>query len=110
MKRTQKMSVMPDRNSRSKSLSGRQAGKSLFFLGLRRLVQLLDVTVGHLLDFVVRAAVVILADDLVLREFLDGFVGVTADVTQRDAVILRHMIQLLNQVLAALFRQCRYGN
>src|SRR6266852_5652170 len=79
----------------------------LFFFGTRGLIQLLHVGVGHLLDLVMRAAVVVLGDGFILEKLLHRFVAVTPDVAYRDAVILGHSMELLDQVLAALFGQRR---
>src|SRR6266481_3248330 len=79
----------------------------LFLFRRRRLVKLAHVCVGHLLDLVVRAALFVFGDDLVFEEFLDRLVAVAADVADRHAMVLGYSVELLHQLLAALFVERR---
>ena len=60
------------------------------FLGFGSFFEILDVVVGQLLDVVVGLAVVVLADLLRLEQLLDRIVGVSADIANRNPVILNH--------------------
>src|SRR5260370_15259298 len=77
--------------------------QDLFLFGPGRLVQLAHVSVGHLLDLVVRAAVFVFGDDLVFEEFLDRLIAVAADIAHGYAVVLGYSVELFHQLLAALF-------
>src|SRR6266436_3725651 len=59
--------------------------QNLLLFPLRRLVHFLNVGVGHLLDVLQRAALLVLADGLVLEQLLQVLVGVAADVAHRHA-------------------------
>src|SRR5690606_11886531 len=56
----------------------------LLFLGLDHLVHALDRVVGDLLDLAFEAALVVLADLLLLQQVLGLLQGVAADVADRD--------------------------
>src|SRR5262249_34699320 len=81
--------------------------EGFFFFYPRPPIQLAHVAVGHLLDLVMRPAIVVFGDGLVLQQLLDGLVAVPADVAHRHAMILGYSMKLLDQLLAALFGQRR---
>src|SRR5262245_18693236 len=84
--------------------------ENFFLFTLRGLVQLPHVPVGHLLDLVMRATVLVFRDDLVLEELFDRLVPIAPDVADGHAMILGYGVELLDQILAALFGQRRNRN
>src|SRR6202049_2440943 len=62
---------------------------------LDRLVQLLDVAVGQLLNLIQSAAVLVFADERVLEQLLHVFVPVPANIAQRHQMVLGQVVQLL---------------
>ena len=53
------------------------------------------MAVGHLLHAVQRAALFVLADELVLEQLFQVLIGVPADIARRDAVLLGNVVQPL---------------
>src|SRR5690606_16629000 len=66
------------------------------------LVDEADVVVGHLLDVLLRAALVVLADGFFLEQLLDVVVGVAADVAHRHTGVFGLGLGLLGVVAAGL--------
>ena len=73
--------------------------QDFFLLRPDRLVDLLDVGVGQLLDLVLLVVGFVLGDLVVLLELLDPVVGVAADVAHRDLGVLADVLDDLDQVL-----------
>src|SRR5690606_8248865 len=75
------------------------------FLRLDHLVHGLDGLVGDLLDLVLAAALLVLADFLFLQQVLDLLVSVAADVADRDLGVLAFLVHHLGQLAASLLGQ-----
>src|SRR5690606_442595 len=88
-------------------MADRSDRHQFLFLGLDHLVDVLDRLVGDLLDLVLGAAHVVLADLLFLQQVLDLLVGVAADVADGDLGVLALAGHDLGQLTAALLGQRR---
>src|SRR5690554_3070746 len=77
----------------------------LLFLGLDHLVDVLDRVVGDLLHLALEAALVVLADGLVLQQLFRLLVGVAADVADRDLGRFALGVDHLGQLAAAFLGQ-----
>src|SRR5690606_3342210 len=71
-------------------------------------VDFLDVAVGQLLDVILAALLLVLADRLVFDQPGDFLVGVLADVAHGDLRAFAFLLHLLDQLLAALFGRRRH--
>ena len=89
--------------------AGSDLHQFLLFLG-EQLVDLRDVAVGELLHLVLRLALGILGELLVLEQGLDLGVGVAADIADRDPCALAFVADDLDHIAAALFSQRRQGH
>src|SRR5437899_6858676 len=81
--------------------------QNLLFFGGREVLNLLGLRMRDLFHLLDRALVFVLADLLVFLQLVDGFLDVAADVAHRRAVILQNFVQVLHNLLAALFRRRR---
>src|SRR4051794_23759498 len=83
-------------------------GHDLRFLARDQAVDLGDGAVGDLLHLVERAALVVLADLLVLEQLLGVLVGIAAHVAHGHLGVLTLVAHDLGQLLAALLGQRRH--
>src|SRR5262249_30657974 len=74
-----------------------EAFHDFFFFGGGELFDFLGFSVGELFEFVERALLLVLADFLVLLEFVDGFLDVAADIADRGAVIFERLVDVLDE-------------
>src|SRR5436190_8002810 len=81
--------------------------EDLGFLALQQLIDLLRVVVGELLDALLRAVLLVLADLALVDELLEVVDRVAADVAHCDAPLLGHPAHDLDELLAALLRELR---
>src|SRR3989338_1093782 len=77
-------------------------GQNFLLLLLQELVDPGDVLVGGLLDLVVAAALVVFGDLLVLRHGLEPVVRLPAHVAHGHPRLLGHLVDGLDELLAAL--------
>src|SRR6267378_359390 len=73
-----------------------------------QILDLLGLCMRNLFHLVQRTFLFILADLLFFLQLVDRFLDVAADVAHRRAVILEHLVQVLHDVLPALFRRRRH--
>src|ERR1043166_1617419 len=90
------------------SLVSTSYGHQLLFFFLQELVDVGDVPVGHFLDFVLRAALVVLGHLVLLQRLLELVDRVAARVAHRYAGVLRLVAHHLDEVLAALLGERRH--
>src|SRR5438874_2129437 len=81
--------------------------EELGFLVLEGVVGLLDEVVGELLQLLLRACHVVLADLAVAGVLVECFFRVPADVTDGDAPLLRLVPRHLDELLASLLGELR---
>src|SRR5439155_16820276 len=79
----------------------------LVLFALEHLVDLADEAVGELLELLLRALAVVLGDLAALDVAVDLLLGVTANVSNRDAPVLGAFTNELDELLAALLGQLR---
>src|SRR6185437_5631464 len=83
-------------------------GQELLFLRLHRRIHVLDETVGQLLHVVLCAAIIVLADLLVLQHGLDVLERVAADIADRHLGTFAFMADMLGEILAAFLGEWRH--
>src|SRR5687767_5494425 len=88
----------------SSSLLIRSDFQDFGFFRVDQPVDLLDVLVGELLDFLLRMSFVVFGDLLQLLDLGERF---SAGVPHRDTPFLAQLVNHLDQVLASLLRKCR---
>src|SRR5579875_2895748 len=96
----------------SRSLSSTTAGpgsdfQQFGFLGLQRLVDLLDVPVRRRLELFLRALDLVLAGLAVAGQVVERLLGVPPDVADRDPALLRLVAGDLDEVAAAVLGALR---
>src|SRR6267378_698244 len=74
----------------------------LGFFGCDHLVDIGDVFVGELLDFVLRSPFLVLGYGLAFQQFLERMIGVAARVAHGDLGIFTLVLVYLDQIAAAL--------
>src|ERR1700688_3577378 len=84
--------------------------KDFFLFQGREVFDFLGLGVSDLFEFVERALLVVLADFLFLLEFLDGLFNVAAHAANRGAMIFEHLVNVLREILAAIFGERRDRN
>src|ERR1051326_7076013 len=82
----------------------------LLLLGVERLIDVVDMSIGELLQLFADLSVLILSDLMILFGFFEGFHAVAADVANGDPPLLRIFVRKLYQFLAALLVQLRNGD
>src|SRR5690606_3340932 len=83
------------------------AFENLFFFLAGDVVDLGDVLVGQVLDPLVGGLDIVLGDVAVLLRRLDHVVAVAPGAAHRDARVLGHLFDLLDQIFAALLGERR---
>lgn len=78
-------------------------GENFFFLGRERLIDVSDGSIGHLLNLVRKALLIVLGDLVILFELFEDIKSITAHVTNRNACGLGIFVRDLYEFLAALF-------
>src|SRR5262249_11084806 len=81
--------------------------QDLRFLALQQVVDLLRVLVSELLDALLGPVLLVLADLALVDELLEVVDDVAPDVAHRDAPVLRHPADDLDELLAPLLGELR---
>src|ERR1700731_257907 len=97
-----KKGLLPDRGGQLAEF------ENLPLFGGRQVLDLLGFRVRNLFHLVQRPFLFILADLLFFLQLVNRFLDVAPDVAHRSAVILQHFVQVLHDILPALFRRRRH--
>src|SRR5690606_10641109 len=85
-------------------------GHDLGFFLADHFVNFSHMTVGQLLDFVLHAALVVLGYFFVLDEFLEGVIGLAAQITNGHLGVFTLTTNDFGEIAAAFFSECRHGH